>query len=319
MPRCLPRVSPTPSPSMPAPARLQVVVDDVAPPLHPEPAPAQGRPGRREQRLSREPKVEGRAQRGTAYGPGSSAGAPDLRLWVAQVKQVQAAGRHLAESFWQAVGREERWPRNSTVPHSPLEVVYRLYGVEGPLRAAGIPLGLWPSRLSASTMPAPPDDAATAGTLEVGSLSVPFTLRWRLSGSRPVVAEVLPWRAFGGSGLLPPERFDPVTGPWLTESVPQPKGLGLVEEHLWAHVAEHGLPFVTRCLTVWWRLQGQRRLRGFDPYLTAAAVAVLTGRRSGGRMRVKAVAERHQVAQRALGDACRTLDVVLEAVGSTPW
>jgi hypothetical protein len=236
-----------------------------------------------------------------------------------QIKRVRPEGNHLTVAFWEMVGRGERWSRSSTVPRGPLEAVYRLYGVEGPLRAVGIPPGLWVSRLNASTPPAPPDDAATIGTLQAGRLDVPFTLRWRLSGGRPVVAELLPWQAPAGSTWLPAGRFDMGVSPWLTDRAARPGSLGPVEDELWLHVADNGLPFVMRCLTLWWRVQGQRRLRGLPPGVAAAAVVVATGRRCGSRSGARVAADRHGVAERVVSDACRTLDELLEAVGARMW
>jgi len=53
--------------------------------------------------------------------------------------------------------------------------------------------------------------------------------------------------------------------------------------------------------------------------MTAAAVAVLTARRSGSRLTVRAAADRHGVAEPALGDTYRKLDLVLGAAESTLW
>jgi hypothetical protein len=281
-------------------------------------APCEAGPGGRGG-LSKEPSGKGSVRRRAAAGPAPGSPAAVLGRLAEQVKRVRPEGNDLAVAFWGTVGRGERWSRTSTVPRSPLEAAYRLYGVEGPLRAVGIPPGLWVSRISASTPPASPDDAATIGTLEAGRLDVSFTLRWRLSGRRPVAAEVLPWQAAAGSAWLPVGRLDAGVKPWLTDRAARPGSLGPVEDELWSHVADDGLPFVMRGLTLWWRLQGQRRLRGLSPELAAAAVAIVTGRRCGCRMSARVAADRHGVAERAVSDACRTLEELLEAVGPRLW
>ncbi len=231
-----------------------------------------------------------------------------------QDRLVEKMWRGVATELWQAVARGERC--RLVAPRSPLEALYRCYGPEGPLVAVGLPADAWPRGVQSS----PPEGQAgevlaTSGLVRTSEGVVQFSLRWRVAGKRPLLVELLPGRVAAGAGL-PPRRI--LAG--ASSEAPTPPGLGPVEARLWRHEAdEEGVPFAVRCLALYWRIQGQRRLREVGDGALAAAVAVLVRRHSARRPGLEAVAHRHKVPTAEVRQACEVVEQVLGAVAARLW
>jgi hypothetical protein len=233
----------------------------------------------------------------------------------------QPAAGSLAKDFWEGVAEGQLWPRRLTLTASPFEVITRLYGAEGPLRAVGMPPGCQPTRITSSTRETSAGDRVTTGLLGAGDASIPYTLRWELIGDRPVVVELLPFASFpdGGSPLPSIVEAEPVVVPRLTHAAPHPPSLGPVEEELWTRVATDGLPFVVRCLVVWRRLEVKSRLAGVDPRVLAASVALVCAERCGIETTVRSEAERHGVSDFAVSHVSRQLHTLVRGMRSALW
>ncbi len=118
---------PAPPPALappPAPAEAPAPPTPSAAPPAPKATPAA--------RTSRKPTR--RPARAPAASPAPS---PDQEL-----ERAWRVANKLPTAFWEAAASGERWPRKQVVPGSPLSVLYRLYGAEGP----GAPWGWRPAR-----------------------------------------------------------------------------------------------------------------------------------------------------------------------------
>jgi hypothetical protein len=195
-------------------------------------------------------------------------------------KRVIRIGNKLGSDFWQAVVEQDSWPRKRADPHSPLRVLYRLYGAEGPLRGVGIPVGAVPSQ---STFFTEEPDAgflqSTTGRVLAAGHAYPYTLRWHLASGKPAVDEVLPFRA-AYRGLFP--RWGLIADA-LFEDAPAPRiALDPVSASIWrVELAESGLPVVVRCLAAWWRIAEHPEFAAAPADLVAAALAGVICRRAG--------------------------------------
>ena len=238
---------------------------------------------------------------------------------AAREKRVEKVWHGVARGFWQAVARGERY--GSVAHRSPVETLYRCYGPAGPLCVVGLP----PDALLVGLRAFGPVDTAhdvlsTPGVLTTNEGTVRFTLRWRLAGRDPSVVEVLPLLPPGGGrSLRTSRRAQNPLGGLPGVGAARPKGLGAVETLLWQHAMAEGLPLVVRCLTVYWRVQGQRRLDALRPGALAAAVETVARRHSdlgGGPERA---ARRYGVPVAEVRDACQALDTVLGAAAEHLW
>jgi hypothetical protein len=209
-------------------------------------------------------------------------------------RELQRAWRvanKLPTTFWEAVAR----PRKQVVPGSPLSVLYRLYGAEGPACVIGMPLGhnrrlAGISMIGASGLLGRVAMITGGLTLDDGS-SYPYVLRWRLQAGKAAVEEVLP--AVGAASPTLPHRdsLHPALTQRLYDQVPgTPAQLDPVAAALWEQGPRHlGLPLVVRGLAAWWRLPDPAALPHPPPVL-AAGLAALTGRLAGAWHPVQAVA-----------------------------
>lgn len=181
----------------------------------------------------------------------------------------QRTGNKLALDFWQRLARGDRWPRKKVVRDSPLRALHRLYGPAGPLYALGIPIGQWPDKVTAGTHPTEGSaPTMTIGVVGAGAVDYHYSLCWWLEADRPVIGEIAPTPH---PLALPPARGETrATAARLHEHAPQPTAdLDPVAAALWrAELGRTGLPFVVRCLAIWWRLESSS-----DPAKPAAAVA----------------------------------------------
>lgn len=196
-------------------------------------------------------------------------------------------GDKLAADFWRIVGDLERWPRRSVEPSSPLAALYRLYGPLGPAFALGASDEYLPHCIASATTASDAElPVATAGLVSAGGLPYPFTLRWRLEGGKPLVAEVIPLAAAQATTLPPDSRL----GRWamrrlFADAPPPPVPLDPVAAALWNdHVAIAGLPVILRALAAWWRAEPHLGPpEATDAGATAAALLSLVGPRAGRR------------------------------------
>jgi hypothetical protein len=280
---------PPPAPERDAPQPPAPAVDQARPT---ESAPAPARPGA-----------------GTARRTKASASV---------ARRVPKIGNELGQSFWKTVVLGQRW--SATAPRSPADVLGRLYGTEGPLYAVGFPPDACATGVDMQTRPGDIDGIhATSGSLLASGRAFAYTLRWKLVAKSPVVVEILPFSDVVGSTLPSLARLSHLADARLRQGLPQPAGLGPVEQRLWAHVSSDGLPLVVRCLALWWRIQGNRRLDGIDTSALVAAVAVTARRRSGVHTSIAKMAGSHDVQAATVKQACETIEAVLGAAVSQLW
>lgn len=278
-----------------------------------------------------EPRPEGRAPEGrrppSIVMPGPRRSEKDLPIDAAKreaasrvrMKRLEKVWRDVPYELWKAVARYERC--RSVAPRSPLEALYRCYGPSGP----AIALGLTPdARLLGmrSFMPKEvvEDIVSSDGTLQTSEGVVPFSLRWRMAGKSPSMVEVLPMRSPGGGRALPSLRhFDRRIADRLSASAPRPEGLGPVETLVWQHAVGEGLPLAVRCLALYWKVQGQRRVEQLSNRPLAVAVVALARRSSRMRGGADSVARRCGVDVAAVREAFEVLEVVLGAAEAHLW
>ncbi len=273
------------APPPPAPVSAPVSAPDpgAAPPPSPAPEPPAPRPpaGAAPSKPPRRPAPA--AARPTRKPGRSPAAARAPAAGLDRERFRRAAGK-LPAAFWETVAGGERWPRKQVAPGSPLSVLYRLYGAEGPACAVGIPPGQ-SRRLASITMmtasPYPGLPNATTGVVQLDDGSTyPYTLRWSLEAGKPVVAEVLPFPETAGPVLPSRRTLHPAVAERLYDEVPgSPAALDPVAAALWDGGLRHlGLPLVVRCLAAWWRLREQP---SHPPAVLAAALATLVAGPSG--------------------------------------
>ncbi len=235
-------------------------------------------------------------------------------------KRVEKVSPTVAREFWQAVAFSERYP--SVVARSPLEALYRCYGPRGPMHAIGLPPHV--ALIGAGTLTQSDDGevVVTRGLVRTSGDAARFTLRWRLVGKNPSVAEVLPLPPPEGGGSLMRWRrgldaFGLAAPPG--PGTPRPTGLGPVELLLWEHAIGDGLALVVRCLALYWRVQGHRRVEAFGPETLAAAVDVVARVRSELRASPESAARRHAVPVAQVREACEAIRAVLGAAVEHLW
>ncbi len=236
-------------------------------------------------------------------------------------QRISGIGNKLAVDFWQAVISHDSWPRKRAEAHSPLRLLYQLYGEGGPLRAVGMLPGVLPTESHFATEE--PEQGRlhfTGGGLKAGGSVYSFGLRWHLVAGKPAVEEVLPYAdavdgRFASSGWLP------TAGPQLHEWAPKPRSpLDPVGMAVWnVDLSEVGLPLVIRCLAAWSRVAYEPALEQFTPAATGAALASLVGRRAGfNRTRVE-VADDYGVDLEEVKAAARSLQGLLQLSATRLW
>ncbi len=237
-------------------------------------------------------------------------------------KRVIRVGNKLAGNFWQAIIDQDSWPRKRADPQSPLRVLYRLYGAEGPLRGVGIPVGALPSQSSFFTRePEPGFLHCTSGRVVAGGRGYTYTLRWRLEAGKPVVEEVLPFPPALGGRFFSRWYLLSSNTHALYEGAPAPRiELDPVAANLWTtELTESGLPLVVRCLAAWWRIAGAPELAAQPPPLLAAALASLLGRRAGLNRTQKAAAADYGADPAEVSTAARQLQRLLRLSEMHLW
>ncbi len=248
--------------------------------------------------------------------PETEAAAPEAQPAPSALhaRLVEKHWRNVASDLFRAVAVGERC--RSVAPRSPLDALYRCFGPSGPLVALGLPPDAWPRSLHSS----PPEGEATGVLVTTGLLRTSegvaqFSLRWRLAGKVPSLVELLPGRAPAGPGL-PPRRQ--LAGP--SADPPTPPGLRPVEARLWREEAgEEGLAFAVRCLALYWRIQGNRRLGPLGEGPLCAAVALAARRHSARRPGLEALARRYRAPAAEVREALAVLDQVLGGAAAKLW
>jgi hypothetical protein len=314
---CLPRppaATPPPLPpaSAPPPAPAAPSPTPPSPPAPPpKAAPAAAGPARKPTR---------RPARTPAAAATPPPGPPPDR----QLERAWRVASKLPTAFWEAVASGERWPRKQVVPDSPLSVLYRLYGAEGPACAVGIAPGQ-SSRLARISVTGASSllgrVVVTTGSiaLDDGS-SYPYALRWRLQAGKAAVEEVLPAPSGAGPALPHRDALHPAIAQHLYDEAPgTPAQLDPVAAALWDTGPRRlGLPLVARGLAAWWRLRDPSALP-HPPAVLAAGLAALAGRHAGGHHPVEAVAAALGV---DLAEATATADDLqqrLRLAAQQPW
>lgn len=244
------------------------------------------------------------------------------RRYEEQRRRVQRIGGKLGGDFWEAVAGGDPWPRKRAHPHSPMRVLYRLYGPGAPLRGVGVPLGALPEHTSFRT--ADPDPHllhSTWGSVVAGGQPYTYTLRWRLDGGKPAVDEIVP-SMIGWSTRLPQRSaLSPSIAERLHEGAPLPRiDLDPVATALWrSELPASGLPLVVRCLAAWWRVEDKPLFSAHPPPVLAAALAAMIGRRAGlARTRVAAAAD-HGADPDEVAAAARRLQALLGLSDVRSW
>src|SRR5207248_6723022 len=119
-------------------------------------------------------------------------------------------GAKLATAFWEAAALDCRWRGKATAHHSPMSVLARLYGTQGPFRAIGVPPGALPlDMIVRETVPHPTSPPTTSGLLSTSAGSFFYTLRWQVARGDPLAGELLPH-------LCPDRALDPPACPPTT-------------------------------------------------------------------------------------------------------
>jgi hypothetical protein len=301
---CLPRppaAAPSPAPTAPTPP------SQAAAPAAPAPERASG---------------AARSPRGPARRPVRSPAAASAPPLDRELERAARVASKLPSSFWEVVASGERWPRKQVVPGSPLGVLYRLYGAEGPACAVGIAPGQSRrlariSMLGASSLRGPVVVSTGSVALDDGS-SYPYTVRWRLQAAKAAVEEVLTSGAAGPT-LPHRDRLHPMVATRLFDEVPgTPTQLDPVGAALWEQGRHLGLPLVVRCLAAWWRLRDPSAVPRPPPVL-AAGLATLVGRRAGAWHPVQAVAAALGVDPTHASAAADELQQLLLLSPQQPW
>lgn len=197
--------------------------------------------------------------------------------------RVLETGQRLATKFWQAAGNGERWLRRQVAPHSPLEVLVRLYGPAAPALAVGLPPGQPAVKVAAVTArPWPGLPEATSGFVSTGPEPYSFTLRWQLDAGKPVLLELLPYLDAVAAAFPAPTTLAPGVLERLRAGPPPPRcHLDPVAATLLdTGLPLAGLPLVARCLAAWWRLDDSGAVLPDTTVVTAAALLEVVGARA---------------------------------------
>jgi hypothetical protein len=226
---------------------------------------------------------------------------------------VEKAGNKLARALWRAGFEERRWRAKAMIAHSPMSAMTRLYGPDAPLRAVGFALQalpIPPSTRVGTSLGSPARPHSTAGIVwGTDRRAYLFTLRWHLGAGAARLAEVLV--GVGGREAALPNRRDlpPEIASRVFQEAPVPRiDLDPVARVLWdAAIASHGLPFIARCLCVWWRIAES----GASDRLSADALAAAVMRWVTERSRLRS---RDQLPVAGPGIDARAVDAAATAL-----
>lgn len=309
---CLPRPSPPRLETAPgattAPNAPNGGEQRAGPPPAPPPAPGNGREDG--------PRPAGRPG-GVAR---SSSGRVTPRKTEISPARVHEVGERLGVQFWQTVADGKRWPRKHVASHSPLEVLYRLYGTAGPALAVGLtPGGPLLAVFGTTADPWAGLPEVTTGLVAQGAERHPFTLSWRLEAGKPVLLELLPFLDAVDSAFPPPTALTPEMARYLHTGIPRPRGdLDPVACVLFeVSLPLVGLPLVVRCLAAWSRILASGAPVAGDAVVAAALVQTV-GARAGVRQ-ARQAATTHGADPAEVARAAQVLRSRLRLSNAQPW
>lgn len=231
---------------------------------------------------------QARPKRKGAAGPGRPA-RPQPSYKGSGAGTVEKAGDKLARALWRSAFEERKWRAKAMVPHSPMSAMTKLYGPDAALRAVGFTPGALPipQMVEAHTSPGRANRAHSTTGIVWGTdrRAYLFTLRWRKEAGTAMLADALVGIETRDREL--PRRHDlpPDIGSRVFEGAPASRiDLDPVARALWdAAIASHGLPFVARCLCVWWRIASPDLFERHLAPALAAATMTWVAERSGLR------------------------------------
>ena len=191
-------------------------------------------------------------------------------------------GARLATAFWDAAALGGRWRGKATVAHSPMSVLARLYGTQGPFRAIGVPPGALPlDMVVRETQLHPTSPHTTSGLLATSAGSFFYALRWQVAQGDPLVGELLPHLCPDGA-LVAASSLPKIVASELLNPPPPRTHLDPVETQVWEETADlMGLSFVLRCLAQWWQIRAAAGTESHTPGAIAAAIAERARARAG--------------------------------------
>lgn len=208
-----------------------------------------------------------------------------MRAPVPDASRMIKMGNKLANSLWQSVVDGKRWRARTAVPDSPMSALARLYGPDAPLCAVGFPFGELPLSFNVRSAGSRPAAFNTTTGVLIDHIGFPYphSLRWRLASSEGEIAELLPY--WGDLPLaLPFQRDLPLSvEERLFRGAPAPRvELDPVAQALWDEsIDSRGLPFVARCLALWWSIEEALEAERYRVEAVAQAVIRCAARRSG--------------------------------------
>jgi hypothetical protein len=306
-----------------------------------EPAPTVPRPEPRESSELRAPNASARPQepqrpmaparspaRQAAHLPASKSRRPTKPATATKRTASRGAdherlfklGAKLATAFWDAAALGGRWRGKATVAHSPMSVLARLYGTQGPFRAIGVPPGALPlDMIVRETVPHPGGSHATSGLLATSAGSFFYALRWQVAQGDPVVGEVLPHLCPDGA-LVAASSLPAIVASELLNPPPPRTPLDPVETQIWEEtVGSIGLSFVLRCLAQWWQIRAAAGTERHSPDATAAAIVERVRARAGLRPRTPGQSKLWSPDASSIETARADIDRLIGASQARPW
>ncbi|MHB8507951.1 MAG: hypothetical protein ACYDGR_04785 [Candidatus Dormibacteria bacterium] len=249
----------------------------------------------------------------------------DLQRELLEFRQEEARleriGDRFAPDFWGMAAAGRKWPRVGS--DSPLSLLYTLYGPRAAFVAIGCTADVLSEGLFYSTYgPGVDHTAVVIGRFAEdphGGSEVSFTLRWRASGGKAVVSEVLPGRNHLGPQLPRLDGLPSDLAEHITVNAPRPRvSLGPVARLAWeVEVQAHGIPMAARCAVAWQRLRIPVPAAG--EAATAAAVAWIVGRAATLPRKRDQTAAAYDVEPGEMVRAAHMLKPHLAVSAGRPW
>jgi hypothetical protein len=244
----------------------------------------------------------------------------ELREYRQEEARLEHIGSRLAPDFWGSAFVGRKWPRVST--DSPLSLLYALYGPRAPFVAIGSSPDVLSGDVFFTTIgPGMDHTAAIIGYLDdvETEIEVEFTLRWRASGGKAIISEVLPGRNHLGPHLPRLEDLSPHLAENISVGAPPPRvSLGHVARVVWeVEVAAQGMPMAVRCVAAWQRLRIPVPTAG--EAATAAAIAWVVGRTARLPRKRDETATAYGIEPGELARAAQFLKPHLRVSDARPW
>jgi hypothetical protein len=314
---CIPRPAVEPAPTAPRQEHPQGSSEDRAPKVAAQSQQPQRpvAPARSPARSGGQPPT-GKPRRATGPAKATkgsvSHGASNERLFK--------LGAKLATAFWDAAALGCRWRGKATAAHSPMSVLARLYGTQGPFRAIGVPPGALPlDMMVRETQPHPTSPHTTSGLLSTSAGSFFYTLRWQVAQGDPLVGEVLPHLCPDGA-LVAASSLPAIVASELLNPPPPRTPLDPVETQIWEEtMGIIGLSFVVRCLAHWWQIRAATGTESHAPGVMAAAIVERARARAGLRPRTAGQSTLWSPDPSSIQAAKADIDRLIGASVALPW